>query len=100
MSSSIESKMGITIRLTDERWSHIVEEHAEMTGLRNEILETIRNPERIFIGNESERLAVREQSSGKYLVAIYREDENDGFLITAFMTRRINTLERKQLLWP
>jgi len=28
------SKHGIPIRLTDERWSHITEEHSELTGMR------------------------------------------------------------------
>ncbi len=100
MINIVESLMGIPIRLTNERWNHIIEEHAEMAELRTEILETIRNPQRIFLGNEGERLAVREFTPGKHLVAIYCEEKEDGFLITAFMTRKIKALERKKQLWP
>jgi len=92
--------MGVPIRLTDERWNHITEEHCELAGMRVEILETISNPQRIFIGNNEERMALREYSNGLYVVAIYRELENDGFIITAFLTRRIRSVERRLQLWP
>ncbi|MBI3540973.1 MAG: hypothetical protein HY073_02390 [Deltaproteobacteria bacterium] len=51
------SKNGVAIRLTDERWAHISEEHCEMAGLRFEVLETISNPEGIFEGKEGALLA-------------------------------------------
>jgi hypothetical protein len=43
----ILSKNGVPIRLTDERWAHITEEHCELAGLRLEVLETITDPSRI-----------------------------------------------------
>ncbi|MEW6233875.1 MAG: PBECR2 nuclease fold domain-containing protein [Candidatus Omnitrophota bacterium] len=100
MTAIVRSISDIPIRLTDERWAHIAEEHGEMAGLRAEILETVANPQRIFLGNDGERLAAREYSPGKYLVAVYREEKEDGFMITAFMTRRIQSLERRRQLWP
>ena len=30
MTESVKSVHGVTIRLTDERWAHITEEHAEL----------------------------------------------------------------------
>jgi len=35
---------------TDERWSHITEEHAELAGYRLEVVEAIAEPERILAG--------------------------------------------------
>jgi hypothetical protein len=35
------------IRLTDERWAHITEEHSELAGMRYEILEVVSQPEGI-----------------------------------------------------
>ena len=32
------------IRLTDERWAHITEEHCELAGYRIEVLETVQYP--------------------------------------------------------
>ncbi len=88
------------IRLTDERWTHIIEEHGELTGLRSEVIETVSRPERILLGGDGERLAIRELVNGKYLVAVYPEHLDDGFVITAFLTRRVRSLEKRRQLWP
>ena len=42
MIDRIVAKSGLAIRLTDERWAHITEEHGELTGLRSTVLETVR----------------------------------------------------------
>ena len=94
------SKNGIGIRLTDERWAHITEEHGELIGLKSEVLTAIADPVRILKGGEAELLAIRELSLGKYIVVVYRELENDGFVITSFVTRRIRWMERRKQLWP
>lgn len=91
---------GILIRLPDERWNHIVEEHAELVGLRAQVLETIAAPERILRGNQGEQLAVRQIEPGKWLIAVYRELGSDGFIITAFMTRRASVLTKREKIWP
>jgi hypothetical protein len=94
------SSNGVRIRLTGERWSHIVEEHRELTDLRLEVLKAISSPVRIVEGGDGALLAVREIDLGKYLVVVYRELANDGFVITAFLTRRIRILARRKQLWP
>jgi hypothetical protein len=96
----IISKNDIPIRLTDERWAHITEEHSELAGMRLEILGTVVQPDRILAGRAGELLAVREIEVGKFLVVVYRELEGDGFVITAFLTRRMRSIERRQKLWP
>jgi hypothetical protein len=96
---SVTSRHGVPIRLTDERWAHIAEEHAELAGLRQEVLAAVDDPERIYLGRNGERLAVRELEPGKHLVADYRELEHDGFIITTFLTRRIRTLAQRDILW-
>jgi hypothetical protein len=100
MAESVYSKNGVPIRLTDERWAHITEEHCELAGLRSEIMETVATPAEIFAGNQGELLAIREVEAGKYLVVVYRESQQDGFIITAFLTRKGHTLRRRQQLWP
>ena len=44
--------------------------------------------------------AVREVEPGKGLVVVYRELQEDGFVITAFLTRRMKSLQRRSQLWP
>lgn len=68
--------------------------------MRLEVLETIAHPDRILEGREGELFAVRESERGKWLIVVYREIDHDGFVITAFLTRRIRSLERRKLIWP
>jgi len=100
MVDQIVSKGNIPIQLTDERWVHITEEHCELAGLRSEIVETISHPERILLGGDGELIATRQLQQGKHLVVVYREQADDGFIITAFLTRRIRSLERRSQVWP
>ena len=96
----VQSKNGVPIRLTEERWLHITEEHSEMAGYYFEVLETVQEPKTVYKGKAGEFLAVKEIDPQKYIVIIYKEvSEDDGFVITAFLTRRIKQIERKKKLW-
>ncbi len=98
---TVLSRRGVPIRLPDERWSHIEFEHDDLQGMRDEVMRTVREPERILAGGEDELLAVREVEQGKWLVVIYKEiSPSDGFVITAYLTRRERQLERRTVLWP
>ncbi len=94
------SKNQINIRLTDERWSHIIEEHCELAGMKYEILDTISNPEKIYGGNRGELLALKAVEMGKYIVVVYKESARDGFVITAFLTKRIKSFKKRTQIWP
>jgi hypothetical protein len=97
---SVVSKNGVPIRLTDERWAHISEEHGELAGMRAEVLDTVARPKCIYAGNASELLAAKETAAGKWLIAVYREMRDDGFVITAFLTSRVTSFARRKQLWP
>ena len=98
--NTAESVTGVTIRLPAERWVHITEEHAEMAGYLYEVLETVQEPLAIFEGNMGELLAAREIESGKYIIVVYREsNQEDGFVITAFLTKRLKQVERRKKIW-
>jgi hypothetical protein len=97
----VKSKNGVPIRLTHERWFHITEEHSEIAGYYFEILEIINNPDYIYMGANGELIATKEIEPGKQLVVVYKEiNRNDGFIITAFITRRIRQFERRARVWP
>jgi hypothetical protein len=96
----VRSKNGVPIRLTAERWGHIMDEHRELEGLELAVLETVSDPERVLAGGAGELLAVRLREPGKWFVVAYRELDDDGFVITAFLTRRFRSLDRRTQLWP
>ncbi len=100
LAETVTSRKAVSVRLTDEHWTHIAEEHAELSGMRSEVLRTVENPARIYAGKAGELLAAKEIEPGKWLVVVYRELRDDGFVITAFLTRRIATLERRKQPWP
>jgi hypothetical protein len=100
MISTVFSKGGVPIRLTDERWAHIVEEHDELVDLRQEVFRTVAEPERIVEGKAGELLALRELVAGKSLVVVYRELVDDGFVITAFLTSKLRSFEKRKQVWP
>ena len=100
MTSTAISRRGVSIRLTDERWAHITEEHCELAGLRLDVLESISMAEGVYEGGAGELLAMRELETGKWLVVVYREGGDDGFVITAFWARRIQAVTRRKRLWP
>lgn len=98
MAGVVRSINGIPIRLNEERWEHITTEHAELSQSRQDVLETVKGPDRVLIGNNDELLAIREVTTGKWLVVVYRESADDGFVITAFSTRRNRALEERKVL--
>jgi hypothetical protein len=89
----VRSQSGVPIRLTDERWKHMAENHPEVAPMRQEILETLAEPDLILGGDSSELLAIRryEQTplTSKFLVVPYREvSGEDRFVLTAYLTSR------------
>jgi hypothetical protein len=98
----VRSHDGVPIRLTEERWRHIVGQHPEMDGQRQKVLETLAGPDMIQEGDFGELLAVRlytETPLGeKYVVVAYREiNAEDGFILTAYLARRPSS--RREILW-
>lgn len=100
MTLSARSTGNRQIRLTDEPWSHIVEEHGELAFFRDELLITISQPDRIVLGKAGELIAIRQIEPEKWMVVIYFEDDEDCFVITAFVTRRRSWWQRRKQKWP
>lgn len=89
----VRSRNGVTVRLTSERWQHIVRRHPELTDQRAKILETVAEPEFVQQGDFDALLAFRfykETSlTSKYVAVVYREVSIvDGFILTAYLTSR------------
>jgi len=68
--------------------------------MRYEVLGTVANPQKIVEGKAGEQLAIREIEAGEYLVVVYKEFKKDGFVITAFLTKRTKSLLKRKVLWP
>lgn len=88
---------GVPIRLTTERWFHIVENHDDMAGYYDDVLETVENPDIVVRGYGGALIAVRGYGRKRYLAVIYRQvSAEDGFIISAYFTSKI---DRKKAIW-
>ena len=82
----VYSRNAVPVRLTADRWQHIMYRHPEMVEQRERVLETLAEPELIQQGDYGELLAIRSYPetplTSKYLVVVYREvDQKDGFIL-------------------
>ncbi|MEW6506986.1 MAG: hypothetical protein AB1432_04485 [Bacteroidota bacterium] len=100
--ANIITKNKCTVRLTYERWSHIVESHDYMAGNLNLVIDTIEEPDYIVKGNMDALIAVKHfkktNISEKYSAAVYKEGD-DNFVITAFLTSDKERIIKKGVLW-
>lgn len=100
MFDTARSHNGTAVRLTDERWAHITEEHAELAGMRADVLDAVASSDKVLAGNTGELFAVKSLGERRNLVVVYRELAGDGFVITAFITTRMRSLSKRKQLWP
>jgi hypothetical protein len=98
MGDIVFSVNNVPIRLTDERWKHIVENHDDVAGYYDAVLRTIEDADYIIKGYRGALIALQEIEDMKYLAVVYKEIMNDGFIITAYLTRRIK-LDREEIIW-
>jgi hypothetical protein len=77
---TVNSIHGIPIRLTDERWVHIIENHDELAGYYDNVLDMIENPDYVIKGYGDAKIGLKKFEEGKFLAVIYREtSSDDGF---------------------
>lgn len=94
---SVTSVNDVPIRLTAERWFHIVENHDEVAGYYDAVLETVADPDAVTPGYRGALVAVRSYGRRRYLCVIYREvTPDDGFIITAYFSQKV---DRKKAIW-
>src|SRR5882762_7740208 len=88
---------GVPIRLTDERWEHILYRRPEMASFNETLLDAVGDPEYILRGYKGTLIAVVHLGQRSYLNVVYRElSQADGFIITA---RIEQLLDKSRIIW-
>ncbi len=88
---------GVPIRLTEERWLHIIDNKPYMEGYDDKILQAIEKPTCVLRGYAGSLVAILSLAPQRYLHVVYKElTLNDGFIITAFIATKYN---RRQVIW-
>ncbi|NWG02478.1 MAG: hypothetical protein HXY44_06460 [Syntrophaceae bacterium] len=95
----VTSKNRVPIRLTEERWFHITENHDDLAGHYDDVLYAIEDPDYIIEGYKGALIALRKFTKTRFLAVVYREiSKQDGFVITAYFTSKLD-LEKEVILW-
>jgi hypothetical protein len=93
---------GHQVRLTDERLAHILE-HPEMKDMSAEIERVLRQPQLVRRSRSDAGLRLFYQFytqtivGGKWLCVVVKYQENDTFVVTAYLTDKPKAGEH---LWP
>ncbi len=93
---------GVRIRLTEERWNHIIRRHKELKKHGSKVLITVETPDLVVTGRVGEFIAVKyfDQIKPHYIIVAYREiNEKDGFIITAHFISNINDILGRRIAW-
>ena len=98
----VHSHNGVPVRLTEERWQHVVRRHPDMETQRERVLETLAEPDMIQEGDFGTLLAARlypeTPLTRKDLVVVHRETSSeDGFVLTAYLASQLSA--RRDTLW-
>ena len=106
--AEVESINNVPVRLTEERWLHIVEYHGELGNFQPEVLLTVAEPDQAYfspVGVEPNFAAVKafarlvELGLAENLVVHYKEvSESNGFILTAFVMSD-KRLSKRFKLW-
>lgn len=89
---------GVPIRLTDERWEHIVSNKPYMYAFDDALLQAIEQPTVLLQGYAGSLVAVLNLARGRFLHVVYKEvSADDGFVITAYVSPKYN---RDAVIWP
>lgn len=88
----------VPIRLTAERWLHVVENRDELAGRLQDVLATLEEPDWVTRGYRGSLVAWKGFGRAGYLAVVYKElSKQDGFVITAFFTR---SPKKRNKVWP
>ena len=92
---------GHTVRLSDERWRHIVE-HPEMAGMGAALEETLRSPELVIRSRRDPATALHYRYylhtlvGGKWLCVVVKFGVIEPFVLTAYLTDKP---KKGELIW-
>ena len=101
--ADVVSRNGFPIRITYKQWAHIVDSHDYMSGNLDLVLETIESPDFLVGGWTDEVIALKHYKktniTEKYVIVIYAERGQDGFVITSFMTSKAEKIMKRGIIW-
>ena len=92
-----DSVNGVPIRLTDERWEHILDSHPGLASYRETILDAVENPDYILSSRRGALAAVVVLGRKALLHVFYIEKGRyDGFIVSAYLEEE---MDKAKIVW-
>lgn len=96
----VNTPLGFSVRVTRQYWELIVTiKHPVMLGREIQVQEVLRNPDEIRLSksDESVHLFYKTERAGRWVCAVSKRLNGDGFLITTYPTE---TIKEGVRVWP
>ncbi len=91
--------LGFRVRVTRAYWDLIITvKHPVMARRENDVQETLRNPDEIRVSRSGQNvyLFYKSEGMGRWICAVARRLDGDGFLITTYP---IDTIKEGERIW-
>ena len=90
----------VSIRLTEERWNHISQNHDDLLGYYDDVLAVVHSPDMVLNTYGKSMMAIKQYGPKNYLCVIYKEiSRKDGFIITAYLSKKVH-IKDNNIVWP
>ena len=94
----ILTPLDFTVRTSDEYWQKIIAKHSDIAELENSVKQTLADPDEVRLSNYDPNVLLfyRILKKKRWMVAVTRRLDEEGFLITAYQT---NAIKQGEILW-
>lgn len=93
----IQTPLDFSVHTSEDYWQRLLIKHPELASKLEEVKNTLQNPVEIRKSKSDEFVFLFYSESQKYwLCAVARKENQDGFLITAYLTDRI---KEGEIIW-
>lgn len=94
----ILTPLGFTVRTSEEYWQKVIVKHPDIANLELEVQQALANPDEIHRSSRDENILLfyAVLKAKRWVVAVAKRINGDGFLITAYQT---DAIKEGELLW-
>ena len=97
---NVLTPLGFKVHVTRAYWEIITtKKHPVMAGHETDVEETLKDPDEIRLSRSDSQvyLFYKPERIGRWVCAVAREQDGDGFLVTAYPTEAVKEGEK---IWP
>lgn len=94
----ILTPIGFTVRTSDDYWQKIVIKHPDMAERLEQVKQALASPIEVRCSSRDTQVLLFYITQGRrWLVAVARRLNSDGFLVTAYRT---DAIKEGEVVWP